>query len=274
MIYRLLHSARISLLVLLASFLCLVPANAQQRPAELEGVDVVERLGESLDLDLSFVDETGKQVQLKDYFGTDKSVILTLNYYNCPMLCSMQLNALIEGLRELAWAPGENFRIVTISIDPREGPDLAAAKREAYLEALDRGMDVEWAFLTGTEENIRAVADQVGFGYRYVREIDEYAHTATIFVLSPQGRISRYLYGLQYRAFDLRMAILEAAEGKIGTTMDRILLSCFHYDSSSNSYSVFAFGVMRIAGVLTLIILGATLGLLWMRDIRRRLAIE
>ena len=259
---RLLHSARIRLLILVSLFF-VMPANAQQRPADLEGVDVIERLGEYVDLELPFVDENGKDVQLKDYFGDDKTVILTLNYYNCPMLCSMQLNAMIAGLQELEWAPGDNYRIVTISIDPREGPDLAAAKREVYLEELGQGMDVEWAFLTGDEANIRAVAEQVGFGYRYVREIDEYAHTATIFVLSPEGRISRYLYGLQYRPFDLRMAILEAAEGRIGTTMDRILLSCFHYDSSSNSYSVFAFGVMRIAGVITLIILGAVLGLLW-----------
>lgn len=273
MIYRLLHSARVTLLVL-ASFCFVTQATAQPRPADLEGVDVVERLGEDIDLSLAFVDENGNDVTLQDYFGDEKSVILTLNYYNCPMLCSMQLNALIEGLKELAWDPGDNYRMVTISIDPREGPDLAAAKREAYLEALDRGMDVDWVFLTGEEENIRAIAEQVGFGYRYVREIDEYAHAAAIFVLSPEGRISRYLYGLQYRAFDLRMAILEAAEGRIGTTIDRILLSCFHYDSSSNSYSVFAFGVMRIAGVLTLIILGGVLGLLWMRDIRRRLAIE
>ena len=161
-----------------------MPANAQQRPADLEGVDVIERLGEYVDLELPFVDENGKDVQLKDYFGDDKTVILTLNYYNCPMLCSMQLNAMIAGLQELEWAPGDNYRIVTISIDPREGPDLAAAKREVYLEELGQGMDVEWAFLTGDEANIRAVAEQVGFGYRYVREIDEYAHTATIFVLS------------------------------------------------------------------------------------------
>lgn len=273
MIHQLLHSARAALLILV-SLAWAAPVSAQPLPADLEGVDVVERLGERIDLDLAFVDEHGEDVTLRQYFEDDKAVILTLNYYNCPMLCSMQLNGMIEGLKELAWAPGDNYRIVTLSIDPREGPDLAAAKREAYLESLGRGQDVDWVFLTGEEPQIRALSEQVGFSYRYVREVDEYAHAAAIFVLSPEGRISRYLYGLQYRAFDLRMSILEAAEGRVGTTMDRILLSCFHYDSSSNSYSVFAFGVMRIAGVLTLILLGGALSLLWMRDIRRRLAID
>lgn len=273
MIHRLLHNVSIALLAFVG-FACAMPAAAQQLPRELQGVDVIEHLGEYVDLDVPFVDEQGNAVKLRDYFATDRSVILTLNYYNCPMLCSMQLNALIDGLRELAWAPGQNYRVVTISIDPREGPELAAAKREAYLESLGRGDNVEWSFLTGTEASIRSVSDQVGFGYRYVREIDEYAHPAAIFVLSPEGRISRYLYGLQYRPFDLRMAIMEAGEGKVGTTVDRIILSCFHYDSSSNSYAVFAFGVMRISGVLSVILLGGFLGLLWIRDMRRRLAKE
>lgn len=271
--HRILYSVFVSLLTW-ASFANTTNAEAQQLPSELRDVDVVEQLGETIDLDLPFVDEEGNTVRLGDYFDSDKAVLLTLNYYNCPMLCSMQLNGLIDGLRDLQWAPGDHFRIVTISIDPREGPDLAAAKREAYLESLGKGQDVEWAFLTGEEPNIRKLASQLGFGYHYVREVDEFAHPAAVYVLSPKGVIARYLYGLQYRSFDLRMAIMEAAEGKVGTTVDRILLSCFHYDSSSNSYSVFAFGVLRLAGVITILLLGGVLGIMWIREMRRRLAVE
>lgn len=270
---RLLHNVLVALLALL-SVTVGFSAQAQPLPEQLRGVDVVENLGDYVDLDLEFVDEEGKTVRLGDYFHTGKPVIVTLNYYNCPMLCSMQLNGMIDGLRELPWAPGDHFRIVTLSIDPREGPDLASAKREAYLEALGKGQDVEWTFLTGEDENIRALSEKLGFGYRYVREIDEYAHPAAIFFLSDEGRITRYLYGLQYRPFDLRMAITEAGEGRVGTTVDRIILSCFHYDSSSNSYAVFAFGVMRISGIVTVLILGGLLGILWVRDLRRRLAKE
>lgn len=270
---RILYSVLVTLLAF-ATVTLTTTAAAQQLPSELKDVDVNEQLGETIDLDLPFVDEDGNAVRLGDYFGDDKPVILTLNYYNCPMLCSMQLNGLIDGLRELEWAPGDNFRLITISIDPREGPDLAAAKREAYLDSLGRGQDVEWEFWTGEEPNIRALASQLGFGYHYVREIDEFAHPSAIYVLSSEGVISRYLYGLQYRPFDLRMAIMESAEGKVGTTVDRILLSCFHYDSSSNSYSVFAFGVLRLFGVLTILLLGGVLGIMWIVEMRRRLAVE
>ena len=262
---------------LLVAFVGVVGANqamAQPLPQQLQGVDVVEHLGEEIDLDLAFVDEAGERVTLGEFFNDGKPVIITLNYFNCPMLCSLQLNALIDGLRELDWAPGDHFRVITVSIDPREGPELAAAKRETYLEALGKGQDVEWSFLTGEEAAITALAEQLGFGYRYVREIDEFAHPASIFFLSEEGRITRYLYGLQYRPFDLRMAITEAGEGRVGTTVDRIILSCFHYDSSSNSYAVFAFGVMRISGIVTVLLMGIFLGILWLRDLRRRLAKE
>lgn len=272
--HRILYSVFVSLLACASVLAITTSTEAQQLPSELSDVDVDEQLGERIDLDLTFVDEEGETVRLGDYFDSEKPVLLTLNYYNCPMLCSMQLNGLIDGLRELPWAPGDHFRIITISIDPREGPDLAAAKREAYLESLGRGQDVEWEFWTGEEPHIRALAAELGFGYHYVREVDEFAHPSAVYVLSPEGVISRYLYGLQYRPFDLRMAITEASEGKVGSTVDRILLSCFHYDSSSNSYSVFAFGVLRLFGVLTILLLGGVLGIMWIREMRRRLAVE
>ena len=246
-------------------------AAAQGLPPELEGVDIIEHLGDRVDRNLRFTDHTGRDVTLGEYFSDGIPVILTLNYYSCPMLCSLQLNGLIDGLQGLPWRAGETFRIVTVSIDPEEDATLAQAKRDTYLEALGQG-DVDWSFLTGDESQIRELAAQVGFGYRYVREVEEYAHAAAIFLLSPDGVITRYLYGVQYRAFDLRMAVLEAGEGRVGSTVDRFILSCFHYDPDRNSYAIFAFGVMRVGGVITVLLLGLVLGLLWFRDLRRRLS--
>lgn len=247
-------------------------ASAQQLPPELENVDVTEHLGDEVSMQLQFVDHNGNDVALGDYFDDELPVIITLNYYTCPMLCSLQLNGLIAGLQELGWEPGENYRIVTVSIDPEEDYTLAAAKRRTYLEELGMGQDVDWNFLTTDEDTIEALSTTLGFGYRYVREIDEYAHPAVLFMMSPEGVITRYLYGIQYPPFDLRMAILEAGRGQVGTTVDRVILSCFQYDPERNSYTVFAFGVVRIGGILTVLILGIFLGFLWVRDVRRRLA--
>ncbi len=268
------HNALLRATTLLAILGLTMVAYAQPRPDDLQDVDVVEHLGAQMDLSLPFVDSDGRDVRLADYFKDGKPVLLTLNYYNCPMLCSLQLNALIEGIRQLDWVVGDNYKLLTISIDPREGSDLADAKRETYLKALGQGPDVDWAFLTGDERSIRTLSDQLGFEYNYVREVDEFAHPTVVYALSPEGTISRYLYGLEYRPLDLRMAVVEAGQGKIGTTVDRIILSCFHYDSSSNTYSIFAFGVLRIVGVLTLLLLGSLLSVLWVRERRRRLAVE
>lgn len=259
-------------LFVLALLLPATSALAQQLPPELQDVDVTEHLGDNVPMDLEFVDHNGNDVRMADYFEDDLPVIITLNYYTCPMLCSLQLNGLIAGLQELGWEPGENFRIVTVSIDPEEDHTLAAAKRRTYLEELGMGEDVDWDFLTTDEETITTLSETLGFGYRYVREIDEYAHPAVLFMISPDGVITRYLYGIQYPPFDLRMAILEAGRGQVGTTVDRVILSCFQYDPERNSYTVFAFGVVRIGGILTVLILGIFLGFLWVRDIRRRLA--
>lgn len=268
-----LHTTKyISAIAVLVGCLLSSAAYAQLDRARLDRVDVEEQLGEMIDTSLTFTRQDGETVQLSEYFNDDIPVILTLNYFECPMLCSLQLNGLIDGLKELSWQPGRNYRIVTISIDPEEDADLAAAKRETYLEDLGMGPNVEWDFLVGTVENIEAIADNVGFRYEYVPDIDEYAHAAALFLLSPSGKITRYLYGLQYRAFDLRMGILEAGEGQVGSTIDKVILSCFHYDASRNSYAPFAFGVVRIGGVITLIFLVSVLGFMWLREVKNRLA--
>jgi protein SCO1/2 len=238
---------------------------AEELPEELEGVGVVEQLGEFVDLSLEFTDHNGETVTLGDYVEGDLPVIFTMNYYGCPMLCGLQLNAFVDGLKDLAWAPGENFRIVTLSFDPSETSELAAAKRDSYLEELGRG-DVEWSFLVGSEANITAIAEQVGFSFRYIESQGEYAHPAAVMFISPEGMISRYLSGLIYESRDLRLAILEASEGRVGSFVDHLFLSCFVYDPETGGYVRDAMLVMRLGGVLTVIIIGVFLVIMWRRE--------
>ncbi len=241
-------------------------------PPELTGVQIEERLGDSVDLGLPLVDEGGGTVRLGDLLRDGLPTILTLNYYECTALCNLQLNGLVEALRGFEWAPGQGYRIVTVSINPREPASLAKAKRAAYLEELGLG-PVDWRFLVASQASITALTRSVGFGYRYDPETDQYAHTATLIFLSPQGKITRYLYGISYEARDLKFAIMEAAEGKVGSTVDKILLTCFHYDSERGQYAPFAFGIMRLGAVASALVLGLLLLTLWLKE-RRKHALE
>ena len=246
------------------------PAGANQvlAPA-MHGIDVDEHPGLDLDRGLRFRDHTGKDVTLGDFLDGKRPVLLTLNYYRCPVLCNVQLNELTESLRQFDWTPGdEHFRIVTVSIDPRETPELAAQKRASHLEALGRGDDVDWAFLTGDALNVRLLAAQIGMSYTYDPEQDQYAHPAVITFLSPEGKVARYVYGLSYATNDLKFGLMEASEGRVGSTLDRIILSCFHYDASLGRYGPFAFGLMRIAGFVTVLLIGTALLLFWRRERR------
>jgi len=246
------------------------PAGANQvlAPA-MHGIDVDEHPGLDLDRGLRFRDHTGKDVTLGDFLDGKRPVLLTMNYYRCPVLCNVQLNELTESLRQFDWTPGdEHFRIVTVSIDPRETPELAAQKRASHLEALGRGDDVDWAFLTGDALNVRLLAAQIGMSYTYDPEQDQYAHPAVITFLSPEGKVARYVYGLSYATNDLKFGLMEASEGRVGSTLDRIILSCFHYDASLGRYGPFAFGLMRIAGFLTVLLIGTALLLFWRRERR------
>lgn len=259
----------LTLVVLLELFLWPLSSQAAEKlPKELKGVTVAERLGKKVDLDVPFVDHNGKKVRLSDYFKDGKPVILTLNYYRCKTLCSLQLNAVVAGLRDLGWKVGEKFRMVTISINPKEGPKLALDKRASYFGSLDQG-EVDWSFLVGKKVDIDRVANAVGFLYRYIAKTDEYAHPAAIYVLSPKGKIARYLYGVRYPARQLKFALMDASAGKVGSTVDRILLSCFHYDPTDGQYGPFAFGIMRLGAVLTVIVLGSFLGFWWRRERRK-----
>jgi len=243
----------------------------QDDPEELKGIDVVEHLGEEIPLDLAFVNGGGDTVTLQTYFEDGRPVILILGYYTCPMLCNLVFNGVAETAKEMAWTPGREYQIVSVSIDSTETSLIAGAKQENYIASLDKpGADDGWAFLVGAADQSRALADAIGFEYFWVEENQQYAHPAVITVLSPKGKISRYLYGIQFPERDLRMALIEASEGKVGSTIDRIILSCYHYDPQAGGYVLFAGGLMRIGGFATVAALGVLIGGMVWRDRRRR----
>lgn len=236
-------------------------------PKPLEEVGVDEHLGQQVPLNVGFVDSTGSKVQMSDIIAGQKPVLMSLNYADCPMLCNLQLDGLLEGLQNLSLQPGTDFDLVTLSIDPNEDLEHTRKFKNKYVTAYQRPLaDKAWHFLTGSVQNIETIARAVGFRYAFVPERKEYAHTAVVMVLSPEGRISRYLYGVTFNARDLKLAILEASEGKIGSTLDRILLYCFHYDASVGRYSPMAANIMRLGGALTVLLLGGTLALWWLKE--------
>jgi len=245
------------------------PAFAEQPlPEQLEGVGIDEKLGAQIDLDLTFIAEDGYPVALREYFTAGRPVILNLVYYNCPMLCTLVLNAQTKTLREIPWTPGEEFEIVTISIDPTENYGMAQKKKAMYLANYERPAP-GWHFLSDHEGNVKRLAEQIGFNYRYDERREQYAHAAAIMVMTGEGTLSRYLYGIRYKLRDMRLALTEASDGKVGTITDRVLLFCFHYDASERSYVPFATNIMRAGGVLIVLILGVFLLRLWRREAAR-----
>lgn len=244
-------------------------AEAQRKeplPQELEGVGVTEHLDQSIPLDLEFRDSSGKPVKLQQFFDGKRPVLLTLNYSDCPMLCSLHLNGLFDALKRMPWSMGDQFQMITVSINPLETSERARMTKQKYLQVYQRAGAAEgWHVLTGREEDIKKLADTVGFHYRYSQDTRQYLHAAVTFVLTADGRLSRYLYGVQYEAQTVRLSLLEAAEGKIGTAADQILLFCFHYDAERGRYGPAAFRLMQVGGGVTVLFLG---GLVWV--LRRR----
>ena len=237
----------------------------QPLPPQLEGVGVTEQLGRNVDLNLTFVGESGRVVKLGDFFHQGRPVILNLVYYSCPMLCNLVLNGQTSAVGKLPWTPGNEFEIVTISIDPSETPELARQKKAAYIEDLGRGGN-GWHFLTDHDGHSKQLAEQVGFHYRYDEQIRQYAHQAAIMILTPDGEVSRYLYGIEFKPRDLRLALTEASQGKFSLSLDRLLLFCYHYDPSARSYVLFAASLMRWGGLLIVISLAFMLWRFWRRE--------
>lgn len=247
---------------------------AEPLPEELEGVGVSERLGQAIPLDLPFTDEDGRPVKLGNYFAAGRPVLLDLGYYRCPMLCNLVLNGFIEGLRDVdGWVPGRDFEVVVVSIDPLETPKLAKLKKQSYVREYGKPESAEgWHFLTGSAESIARLTDAVGFRYRWIEDRNDYAHAAVLTTLTPGGKVARYLYGVVFDPRTIRLSLAEAAEGRSISAMDQLLLYCFHYDPSSRSYSFAAINLMRAGGVLVLIVVGASLASLFLRESRRRRA--
>jgi protein SCO1/2 len=238
----------------------------------IKDVGITPKFGEKLPLDLTFVDAEGKAVRLGELF-TGKPVVVHLVYYECPMLCKLSADGLLSGLSTLSLKPGDNFTIVTISFDPREGPALSARARDLALARFDEGeRDVVangWHFLTGDEESIKAVTDAVGFRYVYDDSTKQYAHASGIFVLTADGTISRYLGGISYSPRDLRFAIVEASDGKVGTVTDQVLMLCYMYDPTVGRYGFAIMTLMRVAGLLTVATLATAIVTMIRRERRR-----
>lgn len=244
-------------------------------PPGLEDIGFDQNLGQQVDLNLEFTDSTGKKVRLGDYFG-EKPVVLSLVYYECPMLCTMELNGLLKALRVITrFQPGEDFEVITLSFDPNETTELAAEKKAQYLESYRReGAEEGWHFLTGEESQIRSLADAVGFRYMYDEETDLYRHASGIVTLTPDGRASRYQFGVEYSGRDLQFALIEASDNGIGSLADAAMLYCFHYDPSTGKYGFIVMNAVRIGGVITVLLLGGyiVMSLLWDRRRERATA--
>lgn len=237
----------------------------------LRGIDVVEHPGDSIPRDIILTNDAGETVTLGDYFDGDRPALLVLAYYTCPMLCNLILNGLTAGAGQLSILPGKDYRILVVSIDPTETFDLAAAKKQNYLGQFGRPETAAgWTFFVAAEDQSRRLADAIGFKYYYDEDLKQYAHAALVTVVTGSGVISRYLYGIEFKSRDLKFALMEASEGAIGSTFDRILLYCYHYDPDAGGYTVLAANVMKLGGAVTLFLLAGLLGFFWIREIRRR----
>jgi protein SCO1/2 len=241
------------------------PANT--RPPRLENVGIEQHLDAQVPPDLVFFDDAGKTVRLGDYFGR-KPLILNLVYYNCTMLCGEALAGLASAMRLVKFDVGNEFDVVTVSFDPRETPEMGAAKKKDYVTRYGRAnAAVGWHFLTGHPASINALTKVVGFQYQYDPKSNQYAHATAIMVLTPQGRISRYFYGVDFPPKDLRMGLVEAAQGKIGNAVDAVLLYCYHYNPETGKYGAVVANILRLAAAVTILIMGIFLFILWRLDL-------
>jgi protein SCO1 len=246
-----------------------------QKASLLSKVTISQHLNQQLPLNLTFTDDTGKQIQLASYFGK-KPAILALVYYRCPMLCSEELDGLTSALLMVDEVPGRDFNIVVVSIDPTEGPDLAAAKKRSYVKRYGKPQTANgWHFLTGTQPNIDALAQAVGFGYVKIPgpdgKLDQFAHASAIQIVTPQGKLAQYYMGVEYSPKDIRLGLAEASNNRIGSPVDNILTYCYHYDPGTNKHSLIVARVIQLGGLVTVLSLGSFMFVMFRRDIRQDL---
>jgi protein SCO1/2 len=241
-------------------------------PAILNGVGIAQRLNEQLPLSLTFTDDQGTQVQLTSYFGNHPA-ILALVYYQCPMLCSEELNGLTGALQMVKFVPGKDFNVIVVSIDPSEGTDLAAAKKRIYLKRYGHpDTAAGWHFMTGTQQNIDALTKAVGFGYVKIPgpdgKLTQFAHASSIQIVTPEGKLAQYYMGVEYSPKDLRLGLVEASANHIGSPVDNILTYCYHYDPQTNKHSLIVARVVQLGGLLTVFMLGGFMLVMFRRDAR------
>ena len=274
------HGSRIRLLLAavtlaLAALISACPASAKDTtvPAELQGIEIEDRQGTLLPRDTALRDQSGRAVTMGDYLDGKRPVVLVLAYYECPMLCTLVITGALNEMKKLKWTAGDEYRVVVVSFDPRDTAEGAAKKRMNYLDAYGRPVaEKGFDFLVGDEAQVRALSAAAGFHYRWDEDTKQFAHAAGSFVYTPDGRLSRTLYGITYPG--LKLALLEASEGKIGTVVDRVLLFCFHYDPLARGYVLATTRLVRASGVLTLAVLVLWLFRLWRRERRPPLARE
>ena len=257
------------LLFLLIAALSSTAFGQVQRKTVAEQVGLDQHLGEQVPLELAFRDEAGRSVRLKDYFR-DKPVILVLVQYRCPMLCGEVLSGLLKSSQGVKFQLEKDYQIVTVSIDPRETPQMAAEKKRRYTSLYRRdGAEEGWHFLTGEQQSIDALARAIGYRYRYDRATDQYAHPSGIVLATPSGRLSRYFYGIDYPPTDVRLGLVESSENRIGSPVDQVLLLCFHYDPATGKYGFVIAGVLRLTALATVFALGGYLTLAFYREFAR-----
>ncbi|TWT46757.1 hypothetical protein Pla111_18580 [Botrimarina hoheduenensis] len=234
-------------------------------PPEMQGVGIDDKSGDKIPLDLRFRDENGKAISLAEIFDGERPVLLSLNYSDCPMLCGLQLNGLVSALGKLEWIAGKEFDVVSVSVDPLESPVRAKLTQQKYLRDYNRpGASAGFRFLTGPQKSITALADAIGFRYKYVPATGEYSHSAATMVVTPSGVLSRYLYGVMYDPQTIRLSLVEAGEGKIGSPLDQIILFCFHYDETKGRYGPVAKKIMSAGAGVTIFLMAAGLLPYWL----------
>lgn len=236
---------------------------ASEVPQELKGINITEKLGEFIDLDLEFLNEEGQKVKIGRYFNQNKPVLFTIIYYQCPNLCQLHLNGLMQGMKGLDIT--DDFEFVALSMDHSESPYLAKAKKENYIKQYQLSTPENLHFLTGKENPIQKISQQVGFKFRWNEEQKQFAHLPVAYVLTPAGQISRYLYGVEMETKTLKLSLVEASQGRIGGLIERILLFCFQFDPRKNRYTIYAYNVMRAGGLLTVILILCLLIPAWVR---------
>lgn len=244
------------------------PSNV--RPGALKNVGIEQKLNNQVPLDLHFRDETGRDVRLAEFFTT-RPVIITPVYYGCPMLCTQILNGLVSGLKPVSFDAGKQFDVLAVSFDPSETPELALKKKDTYVKRYGRaGTENGFHFLTGDEASIKALTDALGFRYTYDPASKQFAHSSGVMIATPEGKISRYLYGVDYAPRDLRLTVIEAANRKIGTPVDELLLFCYHYDPATGKYGAIAMNFLRLAAAATVLGIGVFLTILFRKDLRQK----